>query len=90
MVLHAPHLLSVPVFLFQIVSTHVLFLQYIFIVRYFGELLLVSYVSSVVDRYNSCCLDCDVCCCDDVAAVGHVVTCIHCLQTQYINIIGTS
>jgi hypothetical protein len=59
-------------------STHVLFLLYIFLVLYSGELFLVSYVSSVVDRYNSCCLVCDMCCCDVVAAVGRVVLCELC------------
>jgi hypothetical protein len=42
-------------------------------VRCSGELFLVSYDRFVVDCYNSCYLNRDVCYCDVIAAVGRAV-----------------
>jgi hypothetical protein len=49
------------------------FLLLVYIVRCSGELYLVSYVCLVVDCYNLCYLNRDVCCCGITAAVGHTV-----------------
>jgi hypothetical protein len=73
-VLYALHLLSILVLLFQIIYTHVLyFFLYIFLVCCSGELCLVSYVCLVVDCYNLCYLNRDVCYYSIIAVVGHTV-----------------
>jgi hypothetical protein len=48
-ILYALHLFSIPVLLFRIVSTLVLFLFYILLVRCSDELFLLSYVLFAVD-----------------------------------------